>query len=137
MFEQALSRCLSEGLVGGEGFATDASAIKADASRQRGVPGAEATLGQDNAANPARARVPRRVGRRGGGTHPPKNVSLTDPASQWTAAPGGPAFFACSTNHLIDTKVDVIVDVEASPAHRMTEVMPRARCWSGPKRTWA
>src|SRR6202046_1860986 len=41
VFEQVLSRCLSEGLVGGEGFATDASVIKADASRQRGVPGPE------------------------------------------------------------------------------------------------
>jgi hypothetical protein len=53
---------------------------------------------------------------------PPKNVSLTDPASQWTAAPGGPAFFAYSTNYLIDTKAGVIVDVEASPAHRTAEV---------------
>lgn len=52
---------------------------------------------------------------------PPKNVSLTDPASQWTAAPGGPAFFAYSTNYLIDTKAGVIVDVEASPAHRTAE----------------
>jgi len=34
-------RCMSEGLVGGEGFAVDASLIQADANKQRSVPGAE------------------------------------------------------------------------------------------------
>lgn len=29
------------------------------------------------------------------------------PAAQWTAAPGGPAFYAYSTNRLIDTKAGV------------------------------
>jgi hypothetical protein len=32
---------LAEGLVGGEGFAIDAGMIKADANRQRSVPGSE------------------------------------------------------------------------------------------------
>ena len=122
VFEQVLARCLSEGLVGGEGFATDASVINADASRQRGVPGAQAHwdkttpltrpvreyLDALDAAEEERAA--------------PKKVSLTDPASQWTAEPGGPAFFAYSTNYLIDTKAGMIVDVEASPAHRTAEV---------------
>jgi hypothetical protein len=53
---------------------------------------------------------------------PPKNVPLTDPAARWTAAPGGPAFFAYSTNYLIDVKAGVIVDVEATPAFRTDEV---------------
>lgn len=35
LFEQVVQRCLDEGLVGGEGFAVDASGVKADASRQR------------------------------------------------------------------------------------------------------
>jgi hypothetical protein len=47
---------------------------------------------------------------------------LTDPESQYTAAPGGPAFFAYSTNYLIDTQHGVILDVEATPAHRTAEV---------------
>jgi hypothetical protein len=51
-----------------------------------------------------------------------KNVALTDPAASWTAAPGGPAFDACSTNHLIDLEAGIIVDVEATPAHRGMEV---------------
>ena len=41
LFESVLSRCMTEGLVRGKGFATDASIIKADAQRQRGVPGDE------------------------------------------------------------------------------------------------
>jgi transposase len=34
LFEMVLSRCIVQGLVGGEGFAIDASTIRADASRQ-------------------------------------------------------------------------------------------------------
>lgn len=37
LFETILQRCMTEGLVKGEGFATDASIIKADAQRQRRV----------------------------------------------------------------------------------------------------
>ncbi len=36
LFETILRRCIDEGLVGGEGFAVDASLIKADANRQNG-----------------------------------------------------------------------------------------------------
>jgi transposase len=41
VFETTVPRCMAEGLVGGEGFAVDASMIKADANRQRNVPGSE------------------------------------------------------------------------------------------------
>ena len=41
LFETVVRRCIAEGLVGGEGFAVDASLIKADANRQRCVPGNE------------------------------------------------------------------------------------------------
>lgn len=41
LFNEVLRRCMDAGLVRGEGFAFDASIIKADASRQRGVPGNE------------------------------------------------------------------------------------------------
>src|SRR3974377_548951 len=37
LFETVLRRCIGEGLVGGDGFAVDASMIVADAHRQRGV----------------------------------------------------------------------------------------------------
>ena len=52
----------------------------------------------------------------------PKRLSLTDPQARWTAAPGGPAFYAYSTNYLIDTEHGVIMDVEPTPAHRTAEV---------------
>ena len=34
-FEEVLACCMAEGLVSGEGFAINASVVKADASRQR------------------------------------------------------------------------------------------------------
>ena len=33
-----------------------------------------------------------------------KSISVTDPAAEWTCAPGGPAFFAYSTNYLVDVR---------------------------------
>lgn len=41
VFETVVGRCMAEGLVGGEGFAVDASLIKADANRQRSVEGSQ------------------------------------------------------------------------------------------------
>ncbi len=41
VFETVVRRCTTEGLVGGEGFAVDASLIKADANRQSGIHDAE------------------------------------------------------------------------------------------------
>jgi len=52
----------------------------------------------------------------------PKFTSHSDPASQWTAARKGPAFFAYSDNYLIDTDLGVIVDVEATRSIRQAEV---------------
>ena len=36
-----MGACIEAGLVGGEGFAVDASLIEADANRQRSIPGVE------------------------------------------------------------------------------------------------
>ena len=119
VFEKVLGRCVSEGLVGGEGFAVDASIIKADANRQRGVPGAEAVWNTGSTlARPVREYLEALDE----SEQPRKSVSLTDPGSQWTAAAAGPAFFAYSTNYLIDTKSGVVVDVEATRAYRTEEV---------------
>jgi IS5 family transposase len=122
LFESVVERCIREGLVGGEGFAIDASIIRADANRRRGIP-----LGEpiDWPSPEQRSRAVREylealdaaepVG------SPPKYVSMTDPAARWTAAPGCPAFYAYSTNYLIDVQSGVIVDVEATAAHRTEE----------------
>ncbi len=53
---------------------------------------------------------------------PPKEISLSDPASRLTAAVGKPAFFGWATNYLIDVKNAVIMDVAATPAIRSAEV---------------
>jgi transposase len=126
LFEMTVARCISEGLVGGEGFATDASLIKADANKQRSADAQEQvdwdelartrrsvreyldTL--DDAAWGAASEVK------------PKFVSKSDPAAQWTGALKGHAFFAYATNYLIDLDHAVIVDVEPSRAIRQAEV---------------
>src|SRR6185295_3883243 len=41
VFERVVEACIAAGLVGGEGFAVDASLIVADANKQRSIPGTE------------------------------------------------------------------------------------------------
>src|SRR5207342_2010040 len=41
VFERVVGACIAAGLVGGEGFAVDASLIQADANKHRSIPGAE------------------------------------------------------------------------------------------------
>ena len=121
LFDTVVHRCMTEGVVKGEGFAVDASVVAADANRQRGVPGSEAVDWNDPAL---RTRAVREYleALDGESQTVPKNISLTDPQSRWTAAPGGPAFYAYSTNYLVDTEHGVIVEVQATPAHRTDEV---------------
>jgi len=123
VFESVLARCMKEGLVGGEGFAIDASLIKADANRQRGVPGGDATILSDPkiATRPVREYLAALDAAVPSGTQP-KNISLTDPASRWTSASGGPAFYAYSANYLIDLDVGIILDSETTTARRTEEV---------------
>src|SRR5215471_6452723 len=96
LFETVLQRCIDEGLVGGEGFAVDASLIQADASdrTREGAAGLPAdAVGRaveeylavlDDAAFGAATEVK------------PKFIAPADPATRWTAAHRGPAFFAYS-----------------------------------------
>lgn len=127
MFESVVARCIKEGLVGGEIFATDASIIRADANKQNSTPKEEwdpTLLDPDT--------VPRAVKEYLGALDDaafgaasevkPKFTSHSDPASQWTGAMKGPAFFAYATNYLIDTDNAIIVDVEASRPIRQAEI---------------
>ncbi len=126
MFETTVARYVREGLVGGQGFAMDASLISADVQKQ-------------NSSNPEcwEARVadandaPRAVrdyldtlddeAFGAAATTKPKFTAHANPASQWAAARKGPAFFAYSTNNLIDTDHSIIVDVDASRSNRTAE----------------
>jgi transposase len=123
VFDEVVRRCMAAGLVKGEGFAVDASIVAADASSQRGVAGGEPVEWADPALNTRAVReYLEALDEQALGEALPKRISLTDPLARWTAAPGGPAFFAYSTNYLIDTAHGVILDVEATPAHRTAEV---------------
>ncbi len=123
-----LQRCIDEGLVGGEGFAVDASLIRADVSERTRVGGAaglppdatgraveEYLAVLDDAAFGAATEVA------------PKFIAPADPAARWIAAHRGPAFFAYSVNYLIDTDNAIIVDVEATTAIRQAEVLAARR----------
>ena len=123
LFDEVVRSCMAAGLVKGEGFAVDASVVAADASRQRGVPGGEAVDWKDPGLSTRAVReYLEALDGESLAQALPKNISLTDPQSRWTAAPGGPAFYAYSTNYLVDTEHGVILDVEATPAHRTAEV---------------
>jgi transposase len=123
LFEAVVQRCMAEGLVRGEGFAIDASIIKADANRRRGVPAAQGVDWNDpKLASRAVHEYLQALDKEGEVGAAPKNISLTDPAARWTAAPGCPAFFACSANYVVDVNAGIIVDVEATSAHRTEEL---------------
>jgi hypothetical protein len=52
----------------------------------------------------------------------PKVISLSDPASAWTAKANKRVQFGYGLNYLIDTENAIIVDVEATPARTYDEV---------------
>src|SRR5947209_17766216 len=128
LFESVLQRCIDEGLVGGEGFAVDASLIQADASDRTRVEGA-AGLPPDAAGRAVEqylAVLDDAVF--GAATEvTPKFIAPADPAARWTAAHRGPAFFAYSNHYLIDVENAIIVDVEATTAIRQAEVTAAKR----------
>ena len=122
LFEDVLSRCIREGLVGGEAFGVDASLIKADANREDGIAPADwspkehasratseylATL--DDAAFGAATPVQ------------PNYLSPVDPAARWSAADRGKAHFIYSTNYLVDLDNAIIVDAEPTAPIRQAE----------------
>jgi transposase len=122
LFDEVVRGCMAAGLIKGEGFAVDASVVAADANRQRGVSSGETVdWTQPGRSTRAVREYLEALDAESPATEP-KNVSLTDPQARWTAAPGGPAFYAYSTNYLVDTAHAVILDVEATPAHRTAEV---------------
>jgi len=128
VFEAVLQRCISEGLVGGEAFAVDASLIKADANRQKGIEG-EKGLPPDAAGRAIKEYLSVLDDAAFGAATEvtPKFISPSDPAARWTGAHGGQAFFGYSTNYLIDTDNAIIVDVEATTAIRQAEVLAAKR----------
>jgi transposase len=128
VFETVLQRCLKEGLVGGEAFAVDASLIRADANRQKGIEGDKGLPPEASARAVKEYLTVLDDAAFGAATEvTPKFISPSDPAARWTGAHGGQAFFGYSTNYLIDVENAVIVDVEATTAIRQAEVLAAKR----------
>ena len=127
LFESVVARCISEGLVGGETFASDASLIRADANKQYAAAKADWDPSRIDVTSAPRAvreylDVLDDAAFGAASEVEPKFTSFADPASQWTGARKGPAFFAYSDNYLIDTDHGVILDVEATRSIRTAEV---------------
>jgi len=123
MFDEVVRRCMAAGLVKGEGFAVDASLVAANASHQHSVaPGEHYDWNNPQIDTRAMREYLAALDDEDLAGASSRKVSLSDPQSRWTAATGGIAFFAYSTNYLIDTAHGVILDVEATPAHRTAEL---------------
>jgi transposase len=139
LFEEVVARCMRAGLVGGEGFAIDASVIEADASCGRKIDGKLSTwpetekltrpvreylaaLDQTAAVETARTEDADNDMPPGNPPAPPKVTSLTDPTAAWTNKGQRKVGFAYGINYLIDLQQAIIVDVEATPARWSAEV---------------
>ncbi len=125
VFEEVVCGCMKAGLVGGEGFAVDASVIEANASRFQRIKGSEvewtekqltsrpvheylSALESDNPPTNSKQK--------------PKAISPTDPMAAWTARGRNKVIFGYSLNYLMDMEDAVIVDVEATPTRISKEV---------------
>lgn len=128
LFETVLQHCIDEGLVGGEGFGVDASLIPANANETPGVDGKDGIPPEksshaiddylnnlDDAAFGAATKVV------------PKYISPVDPGARWTGADGGAAYFAYSTNYMVDLDNAVILDVEPTVPIRPAENLAARR----------
>ncbi len=123
LFESVLRRCMAAGLVGGEGFAVDASVLEADASRYRGeapkdIDWSDPKLNTRAVREYLAALDPEPDPKR----KTPKVISLSDPSSAWTAKANKRVQFGYGLNYLIDNEHAIIVDVEATPARTYDEV---------------
>ena len=125
VFERVVAACMARGLVKGEGFAVDASVMEANASRYHGKAPDEIDWSQCERQSRAVADYlaaleheepdPERKA--------PKIISLSDPASAWTAKANKRVQFGYGLNYLVDVENAVIVDVEATPARTYDEVL--------------
>jgi len=125
VFEEVVSRCMTAGLVGAEGFAVDASVIEADASRFKRIEGVVvAWTDEERARGPVREFLSALESETSpiNPTKPPKAMSPTDPAAAWTTRGRHKVMFGYSLNYLIDMENAVILDVEATPTRITKEV---------------
>ncbi len=125
VFEDVVCGCMAAGLVGGEGFAVDASVIEANASRFQRVEGSEVDwTPEQRASRPVREYLVALESENPpiNPAQKPKAMSPTDPSAAWTTRGRHKVMFGYSLNYLIDMENAVILDVEATPTRISKEV---------------
>ncbi len=125
VFEEVVCGCMTAGLVGGEGFAVDASVIEANASRFQRVEGAEVDWTEAQQASRPVQEYLAALESENPPINPkqkPKAMSPSDPSSAWTTRGRHKVMFGYSLNYLIDMEGSVILDVEATPTRISKEV---------------
>ncbi len=116
---------MAAGLVGGEGFAVDASVIEANASRFQRVEGSEVDWTPEQRASRPVQEYLVALESENPPVNPdqkPKAMSPTDPSAAWTTRGRNKVMFGYSLNYLIDMEEPIIVDVEATPTRISKEV---------------
>ncbi len=125
IFEEVVCGCMKAGLVGGEGFAVDASVIEADASRFARIKGSEIDWSEQQLARRAVEEYVEALESQNppiNPDRPPKAMSPTDPCAAWTTRGRHKVMFGYSLNYLMDMEGAVIMDVEATPTRISKEV---------------
>jgi hypothetical protein len=113
-------QCQEQQVIQGEGFATDASYVRADASWGRYATSISDLLAPRRDSRAVREYLDA-VDEDAGLVSEQKRISQTDPLSRWMLKHVPARFYYC-TNYLIDVEHNVIVDVEATPTNRSLEV---------------
>nr|NIS42783.1 transposase [Desulfuromonadales bacterium] len=125
VFDEVVCGCMKAGLVGGEGFAVDASVIEANASRFQRVEGSEVDWTPEQRARRPVQEYLAALESENSPTNPerkPKAMSPSDPSAAWTTRGRHKVMFGYSLNYLIDMEEPVILDVEATPTRISKEV---------------
>ncbi len=125
IFEEVVCGCMKAGLVGGEGFAVDASVIEADASRFARIKGSEIDWSEQQLARRAVEEYVEALESQNppiNPDRPPKAMSPSDPCAAWTTRGRHKVMFGYSLNYLMDMEGAVIMDVEATPTRISKEV---------------
>jgi transposase len=125
VFDEVVCGCMTAGLVGGEGFAVDASVIEANASRFQRVEGAEVDWTDEQRASRPVQEYLTALESENPPINPdqqPKAMSPSDPAAAWTTRGRHKVMFGYSLNYLIDMEGSVILDVEETPTRISKEV---------------
>jgi transposase len=111
VFESVVCHCMAARLVGGEGFAVDASVIEADASRFQRIEGAKIDWSEQQLARHAIKEYVTALETENSPLNPdklPKALSPTDPAAAWTTR---------GRNHRSQTDREIIWRSEKPPVH--------------------